>query len=49
MVMKTVDMKETGMPLLDRFKEFPWMLSDLVFPFMMEYLASSELSHWKDL
>lgn len=37
--MKTVAMKEQGMPLADRFQAFPWMLSDLIFPFMMEYLV----------
>lgn len=37
--MRTVEMKEIGMPLRERFKEFPWMLMDLVFPFMMEYLV----------
>ncbi|KAK4466542.1 MBOAT, membrane-bound O-acyltransferase family-domain-containing protein [Cladorrhinum samala] len=39
-VMETVRMKEEGVPLADRFKEFPWMLLDLIFPFMMEYLLS---------
>jgi len=38
--MRTVAMKESGMPLGQRFQEFPWMLSDLIFPFMMEYLVS---------
>lgn len=38
-VMRTLAMKEAGMPLAERFKEFPWMLSDLIFPFMMEYLV----------
>ena len=28
------------MPLADRFREFPWLLLDLIFPFMMEYLVS---------
>ncbi|KAK0615056.1 MBOAT, membrane-bound O-acyltransferase family-domain-containing protein [Bombardia bombarda] len=37
-VMDTVRMKEVGMPLAERFQQFPWMLSDLIFPFMMEYL-----------
>ncbi|POR38754.1 O-acyltransferase [Tolypocladium paradoxum] len=37
-VMKTLRMKEDGVPLSGRFKEFPWLLSDLIFPFMMEYL-----------
>ena len=39
-VMRTLAMKEAGMPLVERFKEFPWMLSDLIFPFMMEYLLT---------
>ncbi|PSR76895.1 MBOAT family protein [Coniella lustricola] len=39
-VMRTVAMKEAGMSLADRFQEFPWMLSDLIFPFMMEYLLT---------
>ncbi len=38
-VMRTLAMKEAGVPLGERFKEFPWMLSDLIFPFMMEYLV----------
>ncbi len=37
--MKTVDMKEKNMALWSRLKEFPWLLSDLIFPFMMEYLV----------
>ncbi|KAL1867733.1 Sterol O-acyltransferase 2 (Sterol-ester synthase 2) [Diaporthe australafricana] len=39
-VMKTLDMKESGMSLVERFKEFPWLLSDLIFPFLMEYLLT---------
>ncbi|KAK3316737.1 MBOAT family protein [Apodospora peruviana] len=39
-VMDTVRMKETGMPLAQRFSRFPWMLSDLIIPFMMEYLLA---------
>ncbi|KAJ0294025.1 hypothetical protein CBS470a_001163 [Colletotrichum nupharicola] len=39
-VMQTVAMKETGMPLAERFRYFPWMLSDLIFPFMMEYMMA---------
>ena len=39
-VMRTVKMKEANMHLVDRIKEFPWILSDLLFPFMMEYLLS---------
>lgn len=39
-VMKTVRMKEAGLSLVERFTEFPWLLSDLIFPFMMEYLLT---------
>ncbi|KAI9836851.1 MAG: hypothetical protein M1819_001016 [Sarea resinae] len=39
-VMRTVEMKEQGMPLIERLQEFPWVLSDMMFPFMMEYLLS---------
>lgn len=39
-VMRTVAMKEMGYTTAQRFAEFPWLLSDLVFPFMMEYLVS---------
>ncbi|RCI12527.1 hypothetical protein L249_0608 [Ophiocordyceps polyrhachis-furcata BCC 54312] len=39
-VMKTVEMKESGMPLVERIKEFPWLLSELLFPFMIEYLLA---------
>ncbi|KAL7275800.1 Sterol O-acyltransferase 2 (Sterol-ester synthase 2) [Rhizina undulata] len=35
-VMKCNDMRD--LPLGDRLMEFPWVLLDLVFPFMMEYL-----------
>lgn len=34
-VVKTLAMKEAGMPLQDRLREFPWILSDLIFPFMV--------------
>lgn len=40
-VMRTVYMKETGWTTAQRFQEFPWVLSDLIFPFMMEYLVSA--------
>lgn len=36
-------MKERGDNLSERFSEFPWMLSDLMSPFMMEYLVSTSL------
>lgn len=39
-VMRTLAMKEAGMPMAERMREFPWMMSDLIFPFMMEYLLS---------
>ncbi|KAI8624449.1 MBOAT family protein [Xylariaceae sp. FL1651] len=39
-VMRTVVMKEMGYTTAQRFAEFPWLLSDLVFPFMMEYLLA---------
>lgn len=39
-VMKTVAMKEAGMTPAERLKEFPWLLSELIFPFMMEYLLA---------
>ncbi|TDZ24940.1 Sterol O-acyltransferase 2 [Colletotrichum orbiculare MAFF 240422] len=39
-VMQALSMKETGMPLTERFQHFPWMLSDLIFPFMVEYLMA---------
>lgn len=35
-----LQMKEDGIPLKERLKEFPWAFSDLLFPFMMEYLLS---------
>ncbi|TQS33398.1 hypothetical protein Golomagni_06259, partial [Golovinomyces magnicellulatus] len=37
-VMRTIAMKETNIPLADRVLAFPSMLSDLIFPFMMEYM-----------
>ncbi|KAI9892172.1 MAG: acyl-CoA/sterol acyltransferase [Vezdaea aestivalis] len=39
-VMHTVKMKEDGWTLEQRLYEFPWVLSDLLFPFMMEYMLS---------
>ena len=38
--MRAVSLKEMGVPLSDRLREFPWMFSDLIFPFMGEYLVS---------
>lgn len=39
-VMHTVRMKEDGLPVRERLKHFPWMISDLTFPFMMEYMMT---------
>ncbi|KAJ5942825.1 hypothetical protein N7516_002993 [Penicillium verrucosum] len=39
-VMDTVRMKEEGMTAQQRLREFPWVLGDLLFPFMMEYLLA---------
>ncbi|KAL7622939.1 Sterol O-acyltransferase 2 (Sterol-ester synthase 2) [Parahypoxylon ruwenzoriense] len=39
-VMRTVYMKQMGWTTAQRFREFPWMLSDLIFPFMMEYMLA---------
>ena len=41
-VVKTIEMKDAGMSLQERLKVFPWILSDLIFPFMMEYMMVSE-------
>jgi sterol O-acyltransferase len=43
-VIRTVMMKEEGWTLGERLQEFPWVLSDLVFPFMMEYLVRPSFS-----
>jgi sterol O-acyltransferase len=40
-VVKTIEMKDGGMSLQERLKVFPWILSDLIFPFMMEYMMVS--------
>lgn len=54
-VMHSVRMKENGMPVQERVAHFPWMISDLIFPFMMEYMMTwyitlllplSSLSHF---
>ncbi|TVY92455.1 Sterol O-acyltransferase [Lachnellula willkommii] len=39
-VVRTIEMKDAGLPLQERLKEFPWILSDLIFPFMMEYMMT---------
>jgi len=37
-VVRTIDMKSAGYSMRQRLEEFPWILSDLIFPFMMEYM-----------
>lgn len=39
-VMSTLRMKEEGLTVQQRLEEFPWVISDLLFPFMMEYLLA---------
>lgn len=39
-VMQTVQMKEQGLTVQQRLQEFPWILSDLSFPFLLEYLLA---------
>lgn len=39
-VVRTIEMKDAGMSLQERLMEFPWILSDLVMPFMLEYMVS---------
>ena len=39
-IIQTLQMKEQGMDLKQRLKEFPWILSDLIFPIMIEFLLS---------
>lgn len=39
-VMDILKMQGDNIPLHDRLMEFPWSFSDLLFPFMLEYLLS---------
>ena len=39
-VIETVRMKEAGMTLEERWREFPWILSDLLFPLLLEQLLA---------
>ncbi|KAL1993376.1 hypothetical protein VTN49DRAFT_3325 [Thermomyces lanuginosus] len=39
-VISALRMKDEGMDLRQRLREFPWVLGDLIFPFMLEYLLS---------
>jgi len=37
-VVRTIEMKDAGMSLQDRLSVFPWILSDLIFPFVSNTL-----------
>ena len=39
-VVHTVNLKERGLSLSDRLREFPWVFLDLLFPLLMEQLLS---------
>lgn len=39
-VVKTIEMKESGMTPAERLMEFPWLFLELIFPFMMEFLLA---------
>jgi sterol O-acyltransferase len=39
-VAETVDMKRAGMSLGERWHEFPWVVSDLLFPLLLEQLLT---------
>jgi sterol O-acyltransferase len=39
-VIQTLEMKKRGLTVQQRLNEFPWVLGDLLFPFLMEYLLS---------
>lgn len=39
-VARTVEMKEAGMPLEERWKEFPFIVSDMLFPLLIEQLLT---------
>ena len=39
-VAETVRMKEAGMSLAERWREFPWIVSDILFPLLLEQLLS---------
>lgn len=39
-VEKTIRMKEAGMTVQERWKEFPWILSDMLFPLLLEQLLT---------
>lgn len=39
-VIDVLRMKDLGIPLSQRLREFPWVFMDLLFPFMLEYILS---------
>ena len=39
-VAATVVMKEQGMPMAERWREFPWIVSDMLFPLLLEQLLT---------
>lgn len=39
-VVRCNEMKDAGLTLQQRLEVFPWILSDLIFPFMMEYMMT---------
>jgi sterol O-acyltransferase len=39
-VIETVAMKEAGMSLQERWNEFPWVVSDILFPMLLEQLLT---------
>ncbi|KAG9247710.1 MBOAT family protein [Calycina marina] len=39
-VVRTIELKTAGLTIQQRLEQFPWILSDLIFPFMMEYMMS---------
>jgi sterol O-acyltransferase len=41
-VVRCNEMKDAGLTLQERLEVFPWILSDLIFPFMMEYMMVRE-------
>jgi sterol O-acyltransferase len=45
-VVRTIEMKDAAISLQERLKVFPWILSDLVFPFMMEYMMVMKLAKY---
>jgi sterol O-acyltransferase len=39
-ILNAVDMKESGVPFNQRLAEFPWLVSDLLFPMLLEQLLT---------